>query len=118
MKAEDDILAERVKAKLKNLEDGSDEPVPEGFTVNNLVHGEVVRRFRNEMSGTFQYDVSFTLNGEPIKTSVQLTHEEIIGAGQKQAVQALVGVLAEKIAGILIQKIMREYVQHELRRKF
>jgi len=112
----DDNLIERIRIKVKNLEAETDEPVPETFTFNNILHGEVVKRFRNEMSGTHQFDVKFELNGTPVDVTVQLSWSEIEAAGdRKSALMALAKVLSTKLAMVLVEKIVRAEAEHQFR---
>lgn len=88
MKSDDQIFLERVRVKAVNLSEEKAEPVPELYTFDNVVKGEVIRRSHNELSGTHQYDVSFTLNGMPVGTSFQMSDPEVQAcAGSKAGAQ-------------------------------
>lgn len=112
----EDNLIERIRIKVKNLEADTDEPVPETFTFNNIIHGEVVKRFRNELSGTHQFDVKFELNGMPVDVSVQLSWSEIEAAGdRKSALMALAKVISTKLAMVLVEKVVKTEAEYQLK---
>jgi len=115
MKDNDQIFLERVRAKTANLYEEADEPVPESYAFNNVVKGEVIRRFRNELSGTNQYDVSFRLNGALIKDSVQmsLTDMEAFTGNQHAALYALARAFAVKLTENFMVKMRGALVDEQ-----
>lgn len=96
----DDVFLERLRTKVRNLEQGTDDPLPDTHhEYNNIVKGVVVRRFENEITHTAQYDVSFQLNGRLVNASTILVGESLrtnVDAAELRGI--LIRHLAESIA--------------------
>lgn len=117
MTGADDNLLERIRVKMKNLERTTDpEPVPEEFTFNNIVHGQVVKRFLSEMDAEYQYEVKFELNGTPVEVTAKMSASMMACYGDKRAaLTALARALSDKLAVMLVEKIVRTEAEYQFR---
>ena len=114
----EDTLIERIRVKMQNLEEGKNEPVPEEFTFNNIVHGQVVRRVMKEMEAAYQFNVKFELNGIPVDVTVQLSNAELAAStsnSRRMACTALAKVMAAKLAAVMVEKIVTVEAEHQFR---
>lgn len=95
---DEDLFAERVRAKVRNLEEGSNDPVPELYSFNNVVTGLVARRFKNDESGTVQFDIRFRLNGVEMKFNVAVDRVATVYDDEVRAQIVLVQKFSEALA--------------------
>lgn len=102
----DELLRERIRVKLKNQRDGTNDPLPEKFEFNNEVKGVVVRRVTDVSLNLYNYEVQFQLNGLPFEVKVPLTYE-LARAGRADALTALYKALADALVATFMEEIGR-----------
>jgi phosphoribosylformylglycinamidine (FGAM) synthase PurS component len=103
---DDSLLRERIQVKLKNREEGAEDPVPEEFTFDNQLKGVVVKRLMNPMMRLYEFEVRFRINGLLFEVKVPLTYE-LAMANRDEALTALYKAMAEALAASFMEEVGR-----------